>query len=64
LQEAKRRRQERKMELRKAAGEAMATGGDVALAGMDSDYSMPDDHSPNTHGRKSRTVPPKDGTSA
>ncbi|GMH40326.1 hypothetical protein BSKO_08230 [Bryopsis sp. KO-2023] len=56
-QEAKRKQAERRKRLRRATDEAAESGEAVADREMDSLYSLPDDHSPNTHGRKSRTVP-------
>eukprot|EP01026_Neomeris_dumetosa_P053095 TRINITY_DN4738_c0_g1_i1.p4 TRINITY_DN4738_c0_g1~~TRINITY_DN4738_c0_g1_i1.p4 ORF type:complete len:119 (-),score=17.91 TRINITY_DN4738_c0_g1_i1:389-745(-) len=58
--DANRRRAERRQQLREAAQVASTSGTAVELDSMDSDYSMPDDHSPNVHGRKSRTVPGKE----
>jgi hypothetical protein len=51
------RHAQRKRELQNAAKEAIASGIGVEIPSMDSTYNMPEDHTPNTHGRKSRTSP-------
>lgn len=55
--EAKRKRAERRERLRQATDEAAESGEAVAAKEWGSLYTTPEDHSPNTHGRKSRTVP-------
>lgn len=48
---------ERRRQLGDAIKEASSSGGDVQSSFSQSSYSMPDDHSPNIRGRKSRTAP-------